>query len=41
MVTELLLIVLALLLVIILVSVQRGFNEVIKGLESIDDRLKK
>jgi hypothetical protein len=41
MVTELLLIVLALLLVIILVSVQRGFNEVIKGLESIDERLKK
>ena len=41
MLTDLLLIVLGILLVIILVSLQRGFNEVIKGLESIDGKLEK
>ena len=40
MLTDLLLIMLAVLLVIILVSLQKGFNEVIKGLESIDAKLK-
>ncbi len=41
MLTDLLLIVLAILLVSILVSVHKGFNEVIKGLEAIHGRLKK
>ena len=41
MLSELLLIVLGILLVIILVSIQRGFNEVIKGLEAIDGKLNK
>jgi hypothetical protein len=41
MLTDLLLILLAVLLYMFLVVVKRGFNEVIKGLESIDASLNK
>jgi hypothetical protein len=41
MVTDLLLVLVALLLAMILGAIRIGFNEVIKGLESIDGKLKR